>query len=837
MRGCLLKMNWHFQKGREQSIDFLAKESELNPQIYAHLNSVIQLDIEGKLITFNQAFSQQFGYEEDDFRQPFFDVFLKNDLGEVAFFLKRASEGMKQEFDAVGLSKNGATIDVQVKLIPIRNKVNTVIYAIIKDMTEAKANDSTKIKEMEAKLNLTELKFKSIVEQAFIGVFILEYDGKISYGNPKFYEILGAALDEDINIWDYIHSADRSAQKSTWDQLINKEEGIDHPFRMIRKDGRQIDIEAHSKKVYLENDRPTIVGTIQDVTERKKAADLNKYLAYHDPLTSLPNRRLFIEELEKNIVISNTLQQKLAIMYLDLDRFKFINDTLGHSMGDKLLKKVSKRLKNNLRKNDVLARLGGDEFAVLLPNIYLHQIKEYALSLIKALEAPFLIKNYELFITTSIGISIYPNDGLDAEALMKNADSSLYKAKESGRNNYQIYSPSMNAETYKIFTLESDLRKALELQQFELYYQPKICTTTYRIKGAEALIRWNHPEWGVVSPTEFIPLAEETGLILEMGKWVKETACLQNKAWQEAGLRPLPISINLSAHRFLKKDLLDNLRNILTNTGLDPKFIELEITETSLLENEKAVFTILDELRSIGLKINLDDFGTGYSSLSYLKRFKGRIDTLKIDRSFTNDLCKEDKNSSNFITKAIIELAQHLDMDVIVEGVETIEQLELIKKYNCGTVQGYLFSKPVPAEEFAALLQKEKIVPITATNLSKNDQRAPSRLVLNNPLSASITLVKVHGRDVELGRTEIVIESIGFEGLQFLSNIKFTVHREIILECETNILGKMIKLYGAIVWMNEEQSGTYRYELEFTKAENEPMLLTELVDELTSLQM
>ena len=285
--------------------------------------------------------------------------------------------------------------------------------------------------------------------------------------------------------------------------------------------------------------------------------------------------------------------------------------------------------------------MGGDEFAVLFPNIVnTDQVIEYAKKMIKSLEKPFQIGDYELFITASIGISIFPNDGEDFETLIKYADSALYKAKDKGKNTYQIFTASMDTEAYKLFTLESDLRKALELNQFELYYQPQICATTNQIIGAEALIRWNHPEWGIVSPDEFIPIAEETGLIIEIGKWIKETACIQNKAWQDAGLPAIPVSINLSAHRFLEKDLLVNIRDILAKTKLDPKYLQIEIVETSLLKNEKVVFSILDELKKIGIKIFLDDFGTGYSSLSYLKRFKRKIDILKIDQSFINDLSR-----------------------------------------------------------------------------------------------------------------------------------------------------------------------------------------------------
>ncbi len=377
----------------------------------------------------------------------------------------------------------------------------------------------------------------------------------------------------------------------------------------------------------------------------------------------------------------------------------------------------------------------------------------------------------------------------------------------------------MDAEAYRIFTLESDLRKALDLNQLELYYQPKISTITNQIIGAEALIRWNHPEWGIVSPGEFIPIAEETGMILEIGKWIKKVACLQNKAWQDAGLPLIPVSINLSAHRFLEKDLLENIKKTLAETGLDPKYLEVEITETFLLVNEKVVFSILDGIREIGIRISLDDFGTGYSSLSYLKRFKGRMNTLKIDQSFINDLSKADVEGSNFITKTIIELAQHLNMDVVAEGVETEEQLEILKEFNCDTVQGYLFSKPVPAEAFAALLRngKTKIptIPNSDENIDSEERRKSFEIDPDDPLRASMTLIQIHGRKVELGRSEVWIEEIELGRLQFLSDLRLVVHKDIILEIETVIRGNTMKMYGSVVWMRELKSGKYQYGLDF----------------------
>ncbi len=792
------------------------------------------IDLQGIIAKINDGFLDILGYSNDEVVLSSMKRFLP--ASEIPLYKElfiNILSGQTQHFNTLFLHKTGKTLPVRVVGLPalVDNQVIGV-FVVAVDISEQM--------NLEIELNQTEKLFSSMVEQAFIGVYIIEQYGQISYGNRKLYQILGLEFKEDLNFLDYIHPEDLLNQKDIFSTLTNGEDGVDHSFRMIQKDGTIIDVEAHSKKVYLVNNRPTIIGALRDVTERKRAEDLNKYLAYHDPLTELPNLRFIYEKMDHELLISKTLQQKVAVMIIDLDRFKYVNDTFGHSLGDKLLKQVSTRLHNCLGGHDVLARLGGDEFGVLLPNILnTQQVIELAVTMIKSLEEPFHIEKYELFITASIGISIFPNDGEDRETILKHADSALYKAKERGKNTYQIFTSSLDAEAYKIFTLESDLRKALELDQLELYYQPKVCATTNQIIGAEALIRWNHPEWGIVSPGEFIPLAEETGLITEINEWVKYTACSQNKAWQDAELPAIPVSINLSASQFLEKDLFNNIVEILDKTKLNPNYLEIEILETSLLENEKVVFSILDKLKNIGVRISMDDFGTGYSSLSYLKRFKGKIDTLKIDRSFISGLNPIDEEDTNFITKTIIQLAQHLHMDVVAEGVETVEQLNILKEYNCNNIQGYLFSKPVPANEFAILLQKRKIDTPTDSiedkTIVKQERRNYFRIQLDFPLGASMTLTRIHGRPIELGRTDVLIENIGLGGLRFLSDMRLAVQRDIILEIETEILGHSIKMYGSIVWMKEIKPSIYQYGLEFSMDESERPVLTQLLNKLAIL--
>ncbi|OCA82140.1 sensor domain-containing protein [Pseudobacillus wudalianchiensis] len=794
-------------------------------------DTVFFLNTEGNIEKVNEGFFDIFGYRKEEILSNPTEQFLEE--SQISLYKKRlykVCNGDVQQFDTLFVHKNKELLHIDLTLIPANFKGELIgVVGIAKDITEEKKTAN--------KLVDTELKFKSLVEDTFIGVYIIQ-EGKLIYGNPRLHSLLGTeASTSPIIFLDYVHPDDQAELVSVANQLTEGDVGLDHSFRIINKEGSIIDVEAHSKEICSHN-KSTIIGTLQDVTERKKAEELNKYLAYHDSLTELPNRRFFQEKLEEHLIISNVLQQKLAVMYLDLDRFKYINDTLGHFRGDKLLQQISKRLKICLGEKTILARLGGDEFSVIVPDITSEdQVTKLAKTIIEALTDPFFIEGYKLFITTSIGISIYPNVGQDALTLMKNADSALYKSKESGKNTYYIYSPSMNIQTYKTFNLEMGLRHALELNQFEFYYQPKVCAHTFQIIGAEALIRWNHPDWGLVSPGDFIPLAEETGLITEIERWVKFTACAQNKAWQRAGLPAIPISINLSAIRFMENNLADNIIKALEETKLDPKYLDVEITETSVLENEKAVISTLDKLKNIGVRVSLDDFGTGYSSLSYLKRFKGRIDTLKIDRSFIKDLNREDADNSNFITKTIIELAQHLQMKVVAEGVETQEQLQILQSYNCEMIQGYYFSKPVPADKFAQLLQKGKFE-ISQKSQGEDVNKLSDRdkfigIKLDFPLFAAMTLVQINGKKVDLGKTNVLIENIGLEGLQFLSDIRLAVHPDIIMEFETNLFGETIKLYGSVVWMHEIKSGTFQYRLEFLEGEKERSNLARVINKLS----
>jgi diguanylate cyclase (GGDEF)-like protein/PAS domain S-box-containing protein len=457
-----------------------------------------------------------------------------------------------------------------------------------------------------------------------------------------------------------------------------------------------------------------IGGQIGLFIARKQAEERIRHLAHYDELTGLANRSMFSQSLSHAIAKAQRNGRELAVLFIDLDRFKNINDTLGHGAGDSVLKEVAERLHGCLRESDTVGRLSGDEFVVLLEEMpqSMH-CTEVAQKILAAIARPFALDTQEFHLTASIGISTYPADSEDLQGLLKNADVAMYRAKELGKNNFQFYSAQMNIHNLERLALESSLRRALERNEFVLHYQPKIDIHSGRISGMEALVRWQHPTKGVIPPKQFIPLAEETGLIVPIGEWVLRTACARNKSWQEQGLPPLCVSVNLSARQFAHENLLQDVARVLNETGLDAAFLELEITESMVMHDPEHAVALLNELKAMGISISMDDFGTGYSSLSYLKRFP--IDSLKIDRSFIKDLPLDSDDAA--ITQAIIAMAHGLKLKVTAEGAETREQLSFLNTHKCDEMQGFYFSKPLPENEFVLLVQNS----ITAGTVLSQD--------------------------------------------------------------------------------------------------------------------
>jgi diguanylate cyclase (GGDEF)-like protein len=471
----------------------------------------------------------------------------------------------------------------------------------------------------------------------------------------------------------------------------------------FRSSGKELWFLMRVTRLAGKQGRVVVIHT--DITERKQAEDTIRHLAYHDALTGLPNRTLFSDRIALAMAQAHRNGHKLAVMFMDLDRFKIINDTLGHSIGDKLLQEVARRLVDCLREGDTVARLGGDEFLVLLPKVdHVEDVAKMAERILEIFKIPFRLDNYEPFISSSIGIALYPDDGDNVRTLLKNADIALNRAKAQGRNIYQFYTPTMNARAFERMMLESGLRRALEQEEFVIYYQPQISLHTGHIIGMEALLHWQHPDLGLIPPMKFIPLAEDTGLIVQLGEWVLRTACAQNKAWQQAGFPSLCVSVNLSSRLFKQQNLIQSIDRILKETKLDPNYLDLELTEGTAMENAELAIATLRELKKIGVRLSMDDFGTGYSSLSYLKRFP--IDRLKIDRSFVLNITVNPDDAA--IAMLIINMAHNLNLKVIAEGVETEEQLAFLRLHHCDEIQGFIFSQPVPAKVFTKLLEEKR---------------------------------------------------------------------------------------------------------------------------------
>jgi diguanylate cyclase (GGDEF)-like protein len=453
-------------------------------------------------------------------------------------------------------------------------------------------------------------------------------------------------------------------------------------------------------EVLLQSAR-SIGAQIGQFMARREAEERVHHLAHYDELTGLPNRNMFNQRLSHALIQARRNDKPLAILYIDLDRFKYINDTLGHEAGDRVLREVAQRLLGCLREGDTVGRLGGDEFVVLIEELPepMH-VAAVAQKILAAVVKPFIIGAQEFSISASIGISTYPDDSEDMQGLLKNADSAMYRAKEQGQNNYQFHSALMNIHTVERLALESGLRRALERNEFLLHYQPKVDIGSGRIIGMEALLRWQQRATELIAPEQFLVLAEETGLIVPIGAWVLNTACGRNQLWREQGLPPLRMAVNLSARQFAHENVLQDVARALNETGLDPAALELEIAESTVMRDPERAVKLLGRLKDMGIHLSIDDFGTGYSSLSYLKRFP--LDSVKIDRSFIRHVPGDADNAA--ITRAIIAMAQSLRLKVVAEGVETEEQLSFLREHGCDEMQGYHFSKPLPEDEFLRLL-------------------------------------------------------------------------------------------------------------------------------------
>ncbi len=558
---------------------------------------------------------------------------------------------------------------------------------IIEERTSEVLEKNKELEKVIAELQHLSKEKELILNSAGEGIFGLNLDGEITFCNPAGKSMLGYEKDELIG-QDY---------NQIFCTPLHLDLNIENHSNFCRKDGTKFPVEY---VVSLIKEGENVLGqvvTFKDITERKKLEEEIKYLAYFDSLTDLPNRIMLHEKLNKAIIKAKKEDKQVAVLYLDLDRFKLINDSMGHSYGDLLLRDVSKRLQVIIPKDCIVSRQGGDEFTVILPEVNSKEEISHIVDGISSIFAqPFSLMGTEVFVKTSIGISMFPKDGETEEELIKNADAAMYKAKEKSGTSHHYFHSEMTNRTLDSIKLENALYKALDNKELEIYYQPQMDYTKEAMFGVEALLRWNHSTEGIISPADFIPLAEETGLIVPIGEWVLLNACKQLKEWHKAGYKDLSVSVNLSSRQFEERGLVPMVKKVLDDVDLAPQFLHLELTENQIIKNTDVTIRKMKQLKELGVKIAIDDFGTGYSSLGYLKNFP--IDALKIDKSFVQDIHKED-DSNAAITDTIITLAQNLKLNVIAEGVETKEQLEFLFSKECYMMQGYYFSKPLPADQ------------------------------------------------------------------------------------------------------------------------------------------
>jgi diguanylate cyclase (GGDEF)-like protein/PAS domain S-box-containing protein len=670
---------------------------------------IVHVDLTGKIIRVNRKFCDIVGYTQDELTGIQVQQLTYSEDLPITVELMRTLHGSEiapEVKEKRYVRKDGALTWVTVTASP---KSGT--DAGMPELFVWFVQDVSKRKLAESALQASEEKFRATAEQCPVGITQVSLDGQWLYINPKMCELTGYTEEEIKLLTDQeiTHPQDIEAQHAQTKHLIAGEiPAFTMRKRYIRKDGAIVWTDMTVSAVRgISGQAQSFLMILEDTTAAREYTRQIFDMARYDSLTGLPNRNfLKVRFMQaKQRALQNGKQ--IALLFLDLDKFKDINDSFGHEMGDRLLNAIVRRIKSCIREFDMIARLGGDEFAVILENLSEpQQAGQIAQEILDSLALPIALEEAEVFQTASIGITLYPQDGDGAEGLLRKGDIALYAAKERGRNNYQYFMPEMGTRAIERVNMKNQLRYALERNELFLLYQPQVDINSGDIIGTEALIRWQHPEFGLVPPARFIPLAEETGLIMPIGEWVLKTACQQNKVWQEMGLKPLKMAVNLSARQLREAHLADQIRQIVRDTGLEPQYLELEITEGLLIENIRHSRAILSELRNAGIQVALDDFGTGYSSLTYLKNLD--FDVLKIDSSFIRHLATETPDSGNAraIATSIITMAHSLGLKVMAEGVETEAQRDWLRHVGCDYMQGYFFSCPIAADHIPILLEK-----------------------------------------------------------------------------------------------------------------------------------
>jgi diguanylate cyclase (GGDEF)-like protein/PAS domain S-box-containing protein len=681
---------------RKRADEELRRSEERYRELFENANDIVYThDLDGRITSMNIAGERASGYSRDELLgRVIHDIVAPEHVERARDAMRRKMNGAAPTtfYELELMAKDGRRIPLELSTrLVYRDGRPVGVQGVARDVTERKANEA---------------RYRLLFERNLAGVYRTGADGRIIDCNDACARIFGYTSRDDLIAANANEFYFDDTERNRVVQLLRDQKQLSNvELRLRRRDGSTVWV--------LENvtllEGEILEGTIIDITDRKHAQEQMEYQAYHDALTQLPNRLLFRDRITVALAHAKRNQRVSAVMFLDLDQFKLVNDTLGHSIGDRLLQVIGQRLVACVRAEDTVARMGGDEFTILLADLADRRgAAAVAQKVLEAVRHSVVIDEHELYVTTSVGIAIFPEDGEDAESLLKNADRAMYRAKEVGRDNYQFARASTDAVDSRL-VFERRLRHALERGEFAVHYQPMIEIATGRVVGAEALLRWTSPEIGAVPPEEFIPIAEETLLIVPLGAWVLRTACAQMKQWHDAGHAWLRVAVNLSPRQFQDRDLIATVEKILHETNFPAPFLDLEITEGTAMQNAELSLSILNRLKEMGIRISIDDFGTGYSSLSYLKRFP--IDTVKIDQDFVRDLTSDDAA----IISAVISMARALNLRVIAEGVETEEQLAFLRRENCAEMQGFLYSEPLAPAEFEQVLRTGLRSTVSAT--------------------------------------------------------------------------------------------------------------------------
>jgi diguanylate cyclase (GGDEF)-like protein/PAS domain S-box-containing protein len=682
----------------------LQDQKEFLQQIFDSVDATIwSNDLVNQRVYVSKGIEKLSGYTVQQFYGDYsfwLGIFHPEDSQKALEFYERVLSGESSEMEVRFINVHGEAVWVYFSGTPIFKENSNEVVKINGVVVDISARKKT-----EAKLQESESRYRSVVDLSPNMILIHQKD-RIVYGNNATVQLLGVNHYSELlgrSIYDFLDPSEKKKAVRRVKEILQNSIASEYiEYKIVRpSDGKYIYLEMLGKEINF-NGEPAIMIVAIDVTAKKEYQENIKFMAYHDALTGLPNRHMYNEYLEKSLERSRKHNQILSVMFIDLDRFKFINDTMGHDAGDELLKLVSVRLRESVRNQDFVSRLGGDEFAILMEDADEATIVRISNKIIRAFTAPFMIENKKFYTTPSIGISLFPQDGQDKETLNSKADTAMYLAKKSGKNNFKFYVHEQGDRLDRKFTLEQNLKHAIEHHEFYLEYQPKLELQTEHIYGVEALVRWNHPELGIISPLEFIPIAEESNLIVPLGGWILQEAGRQSKKWHDAGIK-VKMAVNVSAKQFEDPQFVETVHQVLTENQIPPHYLGLEITE-SVMQNINQSSIIIQDLKKLGVKISIDDFGTGYSSLSVLSKLP--IDFVKIDKSFVHESTTNPNAAS--LVKTIVEMGKNLQFELIAEGIEKKEQAEFLIENGCYRGQGYFYSPPLSLAEVELLLYKDR---------------------------------------------------------------------------------------------------------------------------------